>query len=297
MEIRHLNTFLAVSRLLSFNKAAQQLHYAQSSVSAQIQALEHELDVKLFDRLGRRVLLTEAGEQLIKYAHKMVALADETKVAFRSQGQLQGALTIRIPESFGTWRLPTVLQAFNKHYPQVDLHLITCAREGLSQDLRKGVTDLAFLLDESIQAADLEVEMLGSESLVLVAHPAHPLCASGPVTSSRLAAETWLMSRVDCSYRRLVETCLQSGGGIKRAPLELNSLAVLKACLVQGVGISVLPCISVAPELASGVLALIDWPEGPKEVALLMVWYRQRWLSPIVSGFMEYVRHAYPDAS
>ena len=79
--------------------------------------------------------------------------------------------------------------------------------------------------------------------------------------------------------------------------MELSSLAVLKACLGQGMGISMLPHISVRQELTQRTLAMIDWPEGPEEVALLMIWCRQRWLSPIVSRFMEYVRHVYTDAS
>ena len=79
MEIRHLTTFLTVAKLLSFNKAASRLNYAQSSVSAQIQALEEDLGVQLFDRMGRYILLTEAGERLIQYAEKIIDLADETR--------------------------------------------------------------------------------------------------------------------------------------------------------------------------------------------------------------------------
>ena len=79
MEIRHLKTFLGVANALSFNKAAEHLNYAQSSVSAQIQALEEELGVQLFDRLGRRILLTEAGVRLLDYAEKILQLADETR--------------------------------------------------------------------------------------------------------------------------------------------------------------------------------------------------------------------------
>ena len=86
MEIRLLKTFLTVAGLLSFNKAAERLNYAQSSISAQIQALETQLGVRLFDRLGRRILLTEAGEQLIPYAEKIIDLADETQAEIGGAG-------------------------------------------------------------------------------------------------------------------------------------------------------------------------------------------------------------------
>ena len=92
MEIRHLKTFLGVAKVLSFNKAAEHLNYAQSSVSAQIQALEEELGVQLFDRLGRRILLTEAGLKLLNYAEKMVQLVDETRAELTSEKEPQGSL-------------------------------------------------------------------------------------------------------------------------------------------------------------------------------------------------------------
>jgi DNA-binding transcriptional LysR family regulator len=290
MEIRHLKTFAAVARFLSFQKAAEHLHYAQSSVSAQIQALEDELDVKLFDRLGRRIVLTEAGDRLRPYAQKLIELASETEAAFKTDARLEGGLTIRVPESVAVHHLPPVLKEFCGRHPRVQLKMITCAREGLDKDLRSGITDLAFLLDESIQAADLEVAMLLSEPLVLVARPDHPLVAAGKVATAQLSGQTLLVSRVDCSYRRLVEAQLRADGVEMQTYLELNSITAIKACVQQDLGLTVLPRIAVAEEIRQGTLSPVAWHEGPKEAALLMIWYRQRWLSPILRAFMDTVR-------
>ena len=175
MEIRQLKSFRTVANLLSFNKAAEQLNYAQSSISVQIQTLEEELGIPLFDRLGKRVQLTENGTLLLQYANKILDLVDETNSAVTADKEPVGSLTVRIPESFGVQRLPPVIKAFHTKFPKVRLNFITCALEGLEKDLRKGVTDLAFLLAESISAQDLEVERLGFESVVLVASPHHPL--------------------------------------------------------------------------------------------------------------------------
>jgi len=290
MEIRQLKAFKTVANLLSFNKAAVQLHYAQSSISAQIQTLEEELGVQLFDRLGKRVQLTETGVQLLQYAGKILDLVDETNAAVTGDREPVGSLTVRIPETFGVHRLPAVLKAFHFRFPKVQLNFITCAHEGLDKDLRKGVTDLAFLLTESISAADLEVETVGFESVVLAACPDHPLTAKRRVHTRDLAGATFLFSRVDCSYRKIFEQILKQEevGSFNR--LEFSSVEVIKHCVMAGVGIAVLPEIAVAEEVRQNRLVILPWSEGKIEVAILMIWYRDRWVSPTLQAFMEATR-------
>ncbi|MCP4667130.1 MAG: LysR family transcriptional regulator [Deltaproteobacteria bacterium] len=294
MELRQLRTFQAVARMLSFNKAAQQLHYAQSSISAQIQALEEELEVKLFDRLGRRILLTEAGERLLQYAGKMLDLADETRAEVSPSKEPEGALTIRVPESFCVHRLPPVVRRFRSRFPKVRLAFITCAHEGLEKDLRKGITDLAFLLTESFQAADLEAKAIGFEHIVIVTHPGHPLAAKGEIQTRDLEGETILLSRVDCSYRRSFQQILDQENVRPGTTLEFNSVASIKQCVMEGIGITILPEVAVAKEIDQGRLASLTWGEEKLEVAALMIWYKDRWLSPTLSKFMDMARDAYP---
>lgn len=287
MEIRQLRSFRTVANLLSFNKAADRLNYAQSSISAQIQALEEELGVQLFDRLGRRVQLTETGTQLLHYAHKILDLVDEVHSEMAGEKEPQGALTVRIPETFGVHRLPPVIKEFQALFPKVQLQFITCTQEGLEKDLRKGLTDLAFLLAESIQAADLLVETVGFESVVVVAGPNHPLAAKSTVFTRELAAETLLLSKVDCSYRRIFEQILEQDGAGPLRRLQTYSVEVIKRSVMAGVGIAVLPEIAVAAEVAQKKLVILPWSEGKIEVATLMIWYRDRWISPTLKAFME----------
>jgi DNA-binding transcriptional LysR family regulator len=290
MEIRQLRTFQAVAQMLSFNRAAERLHYAQSSISAQIQALEEELDVKLFDRLGRRILLTEAGDRLLQYAGKILDLADETRAEVARSKEPEGALTIRVPESFCVHRLPPVVKEFRARFPKVRLSFITCTIENLQKDLRKGITDLAFLLTDSIQAADLEAEALGFEHILLVASPGHPLAEKPEIRTRDLEGETILLSKVDCSYRGSFQQILDQRNVRPGATLELNSVEAIKQCVMQRVGITILPEIAVAREIAQGRLAALTWREGEMEVALLMIWYRERWRSPSLEAFMAMTR-------
>lgn len=290
MEIRQLKSFQTVANLLSFNRAAEQLNYAQSSISVQIQTLEEELGVRLFDRLGKRVQLTETGTQLLQYANKILDLVDETRSTVTGDKEPVGSLTIRIPETFGVHRLPAVLKAFHARFSKVQLNFITCALEGLAKDLRKGVTDLAFLLAESITAPDLEVETLGFESIVLVASPDHPLSAKRSVHTRDLAGATILVSRVDCSYRKIFEQILEQEEVGELNKFEFNSVEVIKHSVMAGLGVTVLPEIAIAEEVRRRRLVILPWSEGKIDVAILMIWFRDRWISPTLQAFMDVTR-------
>jgi DNA-binding transcriptional LysR family regulator len=292
MEIRHLRTFKKVATLLSFNKAAEELHYAQSSVSAQIQALEAELEVRLFDRLGRGILLTEAGERLLPYAQKMLDLSEEALSDITGARTPEGNLTIRVPESMAVFRLPQVIARFHRQFPRVRLTLTTCTHEGLRKDLRKGVTDLAFLLAEGVQAGDLETRTLGFENVVMVAAPHHPLAGVTPLPLWHLAGHTLLFSRVDCSYRRILEESLKREEISVGSIMTFHSVAALKACLMAGMGVTVLPEATVLNDIAKERLVSLPCEAGTFEVAILMIWYREKWLSPALQAFMKMATNA-----
>lgn len=292
MEIRHLRTFLSVAKLLSFNKAAESLHYAQSSISGQIQALEEELGVKLFDRLGRRILLTEAGERLVPYAERIIDLADETRTEIGGGAEPEGSLTIRVPESLGIHRLPSVIYEFSSRFPGIRLKLTNCAHETLQKELRNGAIDLAFLLTESFHAANVEVEALGAESLALVAGASNRLARKRLVRTRDLVGETLLLSKVDCSYRRLFEKILDDEGIPLEATRIFHSVGFLKRCVMAGAGITILPEVAISEEIEKRKLVRLSWEEDNLEVSILMIWSKGRWISPSLTAFITIVREA-----
>lgn len=290
MDFKHLKTFQSVARLLSFSRAARQLHYAQSSVSAQIQALEDELNVRLFDRLGRGILLTDAGARLLQYADKILALTGEAEAELAAGRQPAGELTIRVPESVCTYLFPPVIERFCARFPDVRLNLTTCAFDGLDTDLRKGVTDLAFLLADSARFADLNLEALAFTDIFPVAAPAHPLAKKRVVKTRDFCGEAVFFSKVDCSYRKIFEPMLQDAGAYNGPAVSFHSMAALKRCVARGLGITVMPGFAFGEEQKAGALVPLAWDETSFEAALLMIWYKERWLSPTLKAFMETAR-------
>jgi len=290
MEFRQLKTFQTVATLLSFNRAAEVLNYAQSTISAQIKALEEDLDVKLFDRLGKRVILTEAGERLSEYARKMLDIEAETLADVKGRTQSQGSLTIRVPQSIGNNYLPEVLAEYRRRYPGVSLNFHTCAFHSLEHELQTGVTDLAFLLAESINSANLEAEPLSFERLLMVSNVGHPLAKKSKVSIEELAGEPIFLAKADCGYRMVFEQMLTEAKVGPQTLLEFNSVEMLKACLIRSSGVTMIPEITVRAEIDRGDLSILQWEDPHMETAILMIWHKAKWLSPSLRAFMDISR-------
>jgi len=297
MELRQLKTFLAVSRLLSFNRAAETLHYAQSTVSAQIKALEDELGVPLFDRLGKRVVLTEAGDLMVRYAGKILDLEAATISDISGRQEPHGSISIRIPQSLATYCLPNALVSFRSQYPNVGFDISSCAVVPLQQELRAGVIDAAFLLAESINASDLNAEVLGFTQLLFVAAPGHPLTDKSVITYDDLGDCALLLPKHDCSYKVTLEQELAQKRILPAVIIEINSLEALKRCVMQGAGIAIIPEMAVQKELADGQLAVLHWHNGPMETAILLAMHRNKWVSPSLNAFLDAFRRVVRSAA
>ena len=197
MEFRQLRTFRAVADNSSFSKAAEELFMAQSSVSAQIRALEEELNLKLFDRIGRRVLISDAGRKLYEYARRIEDMAAEIRSELTSDKNFRGSLTIRIPETLASVYMPEVVERFYKDHPLVKLNLINCSDVQLREELNSGRIDLAFLMTDSIHLKEVNVRMLKTENLILISGPAHPLAKKKKVLQNDLKGQTLLLPKTD----------------------------------------------------------------------------------------------------
>ncbi len=290
MELRQLKTFLTVSQLLSFNRAAGSLNYAQSTVSAQIKALEDELDVPLFDRLGKRVVLTESGELLVRYARKILDMEAATISEVSGRQEPHGSIAIRIPQSLGTYCLPQALELFHRSFPKVGFDISSCAVVPLQQELRAGVIDAAFLLAESINASDLMAEVLGFTRLVFVGAPGHPLAGKAEVTFDDLGATALLLPKYDCSYKVTIEQELAQKRIKPAVIMEINSLESLKRCVMRGVGIAIIPEMAVRKELAAGDLAALAWQDRDLETAIILAMHKNKWVSPSLKAFIDVFR-------
>lgn len=197
MEFRQLKTFRALADNLSFTKTAQQLYMAQSSVSAQIKSLEESLDTRLFDRIGRSVVLTDAGAKLYEYARKMEEMTHEIRSEISDTRQLRGSLTIRVPETIARVYMPGIIRRFRDENPKVRLRFINCTDRQLKEELNSGRIDLAFLMTDAVHFKDVNVRMLKTEALSLVGSPSHGLAGRDALPVQALEKEIFFMPETD----------------------------------------------------------------------------------------------------
>ena len=290
LDLRQLATFRMVAVKLSFTQAAAALGYVQSNVTAQIQALEADLGVRLFDRLGKRVILTDAGHRLLGYADKLLDLAEEARAMVAGELEPSGSLVISAPESLCTYRLPAILRDFRERYPKVKLMFRPSPSADMRRRVGEGLLDLAFVLDEPVQSVNLVAEQLLVEPLLLLASPTHPLATRQEIHVSDLAGESMLLTETGCTYRRLFEQVLMDGGVAVPAALEFSTVEAIKQCVMSGMGITVLPAMTVSREVAEGRLVALHWAERPLEMITQMMWHKDKWLSPALNAFIEVTR-------
>ncbi len=294
MDLRELTTFRLAAQTLSFTRTADLLGYAQSSVTAQMQALEQEFGVPLFNRLGRRVTLTEAGERLAEYAERILSLAAEAHSAVTAETQISGSLTISAPESVCAYRLPAILHQFRTRWPQIHLTFKPLAITDIYRALKDGIIDVAFLLEERTIINSLHIENLTVEPLCLLAAPSHQLAACGHVSPADLGSETILLTERSCGYRNIFERMMSSASIRTAAELEFGSVEAIKQCAIAGLGVAFLPQMTVQESLATGQLVALPWQ--PTQVYLQMAWHKDKWVSPTMYSFLETCREIYRSA-
>ncbi|MEB2301167.1 LysR family transcriptional regulator [Lysinibacillus xylanilyticus] len=290
MEIRQLKTFWTLASTRSFSRTAEVLNYVPSTVTMQIKALEEELGVKLLDRLGKSVVLTDAGHQLLPYANKILNDVEEARYVSSQSGELTGTVIIGADEVLCTYRLPALLRLFRERYPHVRLLFRPLSSDNLKQSLREGNVDVVFMLDEPVISTDLHTELLMDEPFLMVVSPDHPLATRSTLGIEDFNREQILLSEKGCSYRTFFYRTLLRKGADSLTELEFNSAEAIKQCAMVGLGIALLPEMAIKGEMERGELIALPWDLSEIRFATQMLWHQEKWISPSMSAFIELTR-------
>jgi DNA-binding transcriptional LysR family regulator len=292
MELKYFYTFRTVAKEMSFTKAAHVLNYSQSSVSAHIQALEEEFGVPLFERLGKNVVLTDAGRRMKLGAEKIINCFEEMKSSVPGGEIPSGTLTIGAHESQCAYRLTPVLSKFRSLYPQVQLIFRPIISDEHIQILiREGLLDAAFLLSPHKNSQDLIVEPLIQERILVVSNPNHRLTQMPRILPADLNDETILTTEQGCDYRQIFEQMLSSNGVHMGTKIEFTSIEAIKQCVIAGLGIAVLPEMTVEKEIKQCTIAVLPWGGQNFPIATQLAWHKDKWISPALKAFIEIVRN------
>lgn len=268
LDSKHLRAYLSLARCGSFTKAARELGLSQSAISHTMRALEIDVGCRLVEKIGKKIVLTQAGEQLLFHAEKIqreMVSARQGLVALNSWGQLR--LRVAAPASLCQYVLPTVIREFRESFPRCALTVMEAESVDQQEMLRNQRADLALGLHPA-DDAPIGFRPLFEDELVFVVHPLHPWVQSGRVDRSAIVRQNFILYHRVSGIVPMVYDYFRTDGLSLTAATEFSCLEAIKELLKAGLGISILPPWIVRKELAER--SLVTLPLGRRKL-------RRRW--------------------
>lgn len=290
MEIKQLKTFSVIAKAESFSKASTILGYAQPTVTTHIQLLEKELNVKLFERLGHKIKLTPQGERLLYYSENILKYSAEAIADISQNKSIIKKITIGANESFSIARLPVVFKNFLSHYPEVDMSIKFGSVNESFERLKDNTIDLAFFLTKEVTSTEFITETLISEPIVMVTSPEHPFCIRRCANIKDLENQNIIVTQKNCTFRKMLDDLINQSNIQLHSIIETNNIQAIKELVASGLGITIMPLISVKKEIEQGTLIAIPWSGSTLPVCTQVCYHKNKWLSPTILNFLSETR-------
>jgi DNA-binding transcriptional LysR family regulator len=268
MDLTELRIFKAVAEQGGVTRAAAALHRVQSNVTTRVKQLEQRLGARLFDRRGRRMVLSAEGKVLLRYAERLLALSDEAQAALQGRAP-HGVLKIGALESTAATRLPALLARYHREHPEVRLELVTGTTGALADRVRRDELEAAFIA-EPFAATGLQTRHVFTEELVLVTAKDDARIA-GPAD---LAQRTLLAFTTGCAYRRRLEMWLGRASVAAGRVMEYGSYHAIVACAAAGGGVAIVPRSVLRATGIESQVAAHALPAKIAQAKTMLVWRR-----------------------
>jgi len=261
MADRRLQVFQTVARLLSFTKAAEELHMTQPAVTFQVRQLEEQYNTRLFDRTHNRISLTEAGRKVYESAiHIFEHYAEMDNAVRELTGDVGGVLILGASSTIAEYMLPVLLGDFKKEYPDVSIRLKVSNSDGIVSQVENNTIDLG-VVEAPVNNKNLVVEECRTDELVLIVPPSHELATRENICPKELINYPFICREEGSGTREVMLESMSADGGGSAADLnvvmELGSLEAIKGAVEAGMGISVLSSATIIKELKLGTLVAI----------------------------------------
>ena len=293
MSDRRLQVFQTVARLLSFTKAAEELHMTQPAVTFQVRQLEEQFNTRLFDRTHNRISLTEAGERVYEYANQIFDLYAQMDNAVRElTGDVSGVLMLGASTTIAEYMLPALLGDFKQQYPEIVIRLKVANTDGIVSLVENNTIDLG-VVEAPVNNKNLVVEQCRMDHLVLIVPPGHELAQEGTVPITRICDFPFICREEGSGTREVILESLQRSGvpatGMNLA-MELGSLEAIKGAVEAGMGVSVLSSATIQKELKLGTLVAVQL-DPPIDRPFSFVHQKQKFRVRAMDELLNFARH------
>ena len=288
LTLRQLKVFEAVARHLSFRRAAEELHLSQPAVSMQIKQLESNVDLPLFDHVGKKVFLTEAGCEMFHYSRAIAGLLNEAdEVIEQLKGARRGKLALSVASTVNYFA-PALLGTFCQRFPDITISLDVTNRETLLRQLSENEADLV-IMGQPPEGDELEAGAFMDNPLVVIAPPGHPLAGKKNIPMKRLQDETFLVRERGSGTRGATERFFSKHGIQLNTGMEISSNEAIKQSVQAGLGLGLLSRDTLEMELELNKLVVLDVVGFP----IVRHWYvmhrRAKRLPPVAQAFKRFL--------
>lgn len=286
--LRQLKVFESVARHLSYSRAAEELHLTQPAVSMQIKQLEDNISLPLFEQLGKKIYLTDAGHELYQYSRAIAQQLSDMEVALEElKGMERGKLNIAVVTT-ANYFAPHLLAKFCQRYQGVTVSLNVSNRETVLRQLADNLIDLA-IMGQPPENLDIESESFMENPLVVVAPPDHPLCQEHDIPVKRLANETFLVRESGSGTRSAMERFFAAHEIKIKKGMETDTTEAIKQAVQAGMGLGIMSRHTVELELETKRLKILDVQGFP----IVRFWHvvnrKNKRLSSIANAFKDFL--------
>jgi len=285
---RQLEVFEVVARLLSYTKASKELHLSQPAVSMQIKQLEENIGLPLFEKIGRKIYLTEAGQEMYHYCRTIAQQLDEaSEVLEQLKGLKSGRLEITVATTANAFAT-RMLSMFNKQHEGSTVSLNVTNREHLLRQIADNEKDIA-IMGRPPEDADLVTEPFADNPLVVVAAPDHPLVGMQPIPLYMLQDQTFVVREKGSGTRTAMQRFFDEHNLSITSSMEMNENEAIKQAVQAGMGLGIVSIHTLELELETNRLVILDVEDFPIMRHWYLVHRKEKRLSPITQAFKDFV--------
>ncbi len=286
MEFRNLMTFLKVVEVQNFTKAAEQLGYSQSTVTVQIQQLEQELNLTLFERVGKRISVTEKGWEVFEYAKEIRNLMKKMLYGTK-ENHIKGKICIGVIESLLYSEMTEILYQFHKKYPEVEIIVKTNYVDKLIEMMMHNEVDFIFIIDRELYHKEWIKPYLAKEEISFFTYFEHDFAKKEKVYIEEVLKEDFILTEKGISYRKELDEYVEKNHINFQPFLEIGDTKIIVELIKRGEGVSFLPKIAVLEEIEKKKIKKINVENWDIVMWKQVIYHRNKYLTPQMNVFIK----------
>lgn len=286
MELKYLQTLKTILETGSFLGAARKLNYTQSTVTFQMQQLEQELSIKLFEKIGRKMLITQAGKDILPYVDTILQSVEQLENYGKETKELKGNLNVAMPETLLTYKMQAVLKAFREQAPGVKLSLQALNCHTIRDQVINGSADIGVHYDVGGYGPSMVIKELADFPLTLIASPSLENQFCDFTTTGQRNSVCLITNDRESIYQEMFDNYLKEKDIKLDGIMELGSIETIKRGVISNLGVAYLPRFVVDNDLENGILQELRTGLFDRKITAVCVYHKNKWITPAMELFI-----------